>query len=172
MLLDIRKFRPHEMEHFLAIRREALVTSPQAFATTVQQFDAMDRSVWQVRFDNHLTQSGSALAGAFLDQCVGMAGLIEPDANPVSGRRKIWGVFVRPDLQGQRVGRRLLELLMECARNSDQAEEVVLSVRKDNLPAIELYRRVGFKNFHPPQSDPLWSSPCRNELHMRIMVKS
>lgn len=53
-------------------------------------------------------------------------------------------ITVRPDLQGQGIGRRLLDLV--CLRGRDLgASSVLLEVRPSNLHAYGVYRHAGFR---------------------------
>jgi [ribosomal protein S18]-alanine N-acetyltransferase len=75
------------------------------------------------------------------------AGLLRRHAG--GGRRaftgRVYALVVSPEARGQRLGQRLLErLLAELARRG--AQRVTLEVRKDNHPAIALYRKFGFGN--------------------------
>ena len=51
---------------------------------------------------------------------------------------------VAPAEQGQGLGRRLLDALLDEARRREAAE-VLLEVRADNAPAQALYARAGFE---------------------------
>ncbi len=55
-----------------------------------------------------------------------------------------FGVSVHPDHQGQGVGKRLIETLLQWARKNSQIEKVVLQVFATNKKAIELYKKIGF----------------------------
>ena len=66
----------------------------------------------------------------------------------------LMNITVRPELQGQGLGRKLLRDLMELSRLAG-AVKVLLEVRPSNTPAVELYRAEGFeeigrrKNYYP-----------------------
>ena len=53
-------------------------------------------------------------------------------------------IAVAPRAQGRGIGRMLMEHLMDCARE-EEATSMMLEVRSDNLPAIDLYQRLGFE---------------------------
>jgi len=63
-------------------------------------------------------------------------------------------ITVRPDMQGQGLGRRLLDKLMGVARDSGM-HAVLLEVRPSNDHALMVYRHLGFaqigqrKNYYP-----------------------
>jgi ribosomal-protein-alanine N-acetyltransferase len=60
-----------------------------------------------------------------------------------AGEAHILNLCVRGDMRGRRVGRQMLRLLLERARQAGMAE-VFLEVRPSNLLAIALYQSVGF----------------------------
>ncbi len=60
-----------------------------------------------------------------------------------AGEAHLLNLCVRADLRGLGVGRRMLQLLMERARQSG-TEAVFLEVRPSNPVAIALYRSAGF----------------------------
>lgn len=60
-----------------------------------------------------------------------------------AGEAHILNLCVRDDLRGRGVGRQMLELLLERARQAGMAE-VFLEVRPSNRLAISLYESVGF----------------------------
>jgi len=54
------------------------------------------------------------------------------------------GIAVAPEFQGRKVGTALLEYALDyCKRN--QGSSVSLKVHPTNLPALQLYRRLGFE---------------------------
>ncbi|MGY6214499.1 ribosomal protein S18-alanine N-acetyltransferase [Methylolobus aquaticus] len=60
-----------------------------------------------------------------------------------AGESHVLNVCVAPHAQGQGVGRRILEKLMEVARGY-RAETIMLEVRPTNRVALRLYRNMGF----------------------------
>jgi len=69
----------------------------------------------------------------------------------------LMNITVRPELQGQGIGRRLLRDLVEMSRLAG-AVKVLLEVRPSNAAALELYRSEGFeqvgtrKNYYPAEA--------------------
>jgi len=61
------------------------------------------------------------------------------------------GIFVIDDLQGLGLGSQLMLALIELARKK-KADAVILSVRADNIRAIKLYKKFGFKKLASKKS--------------------
>jgi ribosomal-protein-alanine N-acetyltransferase len=60
-----------------------------------------------------------------------------------AGESHILNVCISPAMQGRGYGRRLMEKLMEVAKNH-RAEMMILEVRPSNPKAIKLYQDLGF----------------------------
>lgn len=74
---------------------------------------------------------------------IGMAGLVV-SSNPRRRHSAGAGILVHRDYQGQGVGRRLMETLLDMADNWLMLVRVELTVFTDNEPAIRLYESLGF----------------------------
>jgi ribosomal protein S18 acetylase RimI-like enzyme len=64
-------------------------------------------------------------------------------------------LIVHPDLRGQGVGRRLVELLIEVGPTVVDRAEFSLFVYRDNTPALECYQRAGFSIRNYPVDAPM-----------------
>jgi ribosomal protein S18 acetylase RimI-like enzyme len=53
-------------------------------------------------------------------------------------------ISLREDVRGMGIGRALMELMLDWARNQPQLEKISLTVLSTNEPAIGLYRSLGF----------------------------
>ncbi len=74
------------------------------------------------------------------DQVIGYAVL-----KLIAGEAELLTLAVVPEYQGQGLGRRLLQGVLEQAREAG-AEQLFLEVRVSNAPAILLYRSTGFSD--------------------------
>lgn len=64
-------------------------------------------------------------------------------------------LIVKPDLRGQGVGRKLLEMMIDVAGQQQDHAEVCLFVYKDNVPAYQCYRALGFEVQEYPADAPM-----------------
>ena len=72
-----------------------------------------------------------------------MAGFKRYDGARHGHKAFVWGTYVQADRRRHGVACALLEALIEAARS--EVEQLTLAVVSDNLPAIALYRRLGFE---------------------------
>jgi len=138
--IAVRRLLPAEGEAFRAIRLEALATCPDAYATTLAK-QAADPLA-------HFTETlrDSPVFGAFLeDGIVGMAGLYREAGERKRHKGVLWGMYVRPAVQGLGLGRALLRAVLDHARG--EVDQVLLQVVSDNRRAIRLYESEGFVSY-------------------------
>lgn len=73
-----------------------------------------------------------------------------------AGEAHILNLCVRPEIQGQGLGTKLLKHLISLARRQG-ADTLLLEVRPSNLAALKLYQNLGFnevgsrKNYYPAE---------------------
>lgn len=138
--LVVRQLVAADAVAFRDIRLEGLRVNPEAFGST---YDSEARNGIDA-FEG--TIGRNFIAGAFMEgTLVGVAGLYVLQGPKVGHRGNIWGVFVRPPARGHGVGRALLELLLEHARQ--RVRQVHLSVVTTNPAAVALYQRHGFVTY-------------------------
>ncbi len=64
-------------------------------------------------------------------------------------------LIVSSELRGQGIGKRLLENLINVARETNECEEVALFVYRDNVAAFECYKALGFEVREYPEKAPM-----------------
>ena len=121
----------------------ALRTSPEAFCGDYGREILTSRHTWRRR-----ARTGSWTVALNEGKVIGLAGLLhEPD--PVGGPDALWGtrciesVWVHPELRRQGVVRHMLRSIEEFAVDQGVGN-LVLWVLESNLPAREVYRRLGY----------------------------
>jgi RimJ/RimL family protein N-acetyltransferase len=122
------------------IRLEGLRRSPEAFGSTFEAEDARPLAFFSERL------GGSAAFCAFHgSELVGIAGLLIREGQKEAHKGLLVGRYVRPRARNAGVGRRLVETIIEFARQ--RVELIHLSVVRDNEQARRLYERLGFLEY-------------------------
>jgi ribosomal protein S18 acetylase RimI-like enzyme len=134
---QIRRLTPADASLYREIRLEALQRSPEAFGSTFEQ--ECSQSLGQ--FEEVLAKAD--VFGAFrASDLVGMAGYRGQAGAKRAHKGFLWGMYVRSSARGTGVAKRLVEAVLDHAR--DRVELVQLSVVKENETAQRLYRSCGF----------------------------
>lgn len=91
----------------------------------------------------HLLRRAHAVTWVAEDEAQRLVGYATLLLRRNSRTARLYSFCVHPEIQGQGVGRRLLDTLEGEARDRD-CEWLTLEVRADNRRALALYRRMGF----------------------------
>lgn len=138
----VRELTIQDAEAYVAVRREALLDSPFAFASSPDDdFMSSPEAVGeQLR-----RKLDSTIYGAFRPDLVGTVGMYRNRHVKSSHKAHIWGMYVTPSHRRPGVGSDLLQAILRHARNLQGVSWVYLSVSSAAPEAQLLYERVGFQ---------------------------
>jgi ribosomal protein S18 acetylase RimI-like enzyme len=138
--VQIRRLTPADASLFRDIRLEGLRYNSEAFGSTFEAENARPLAFFSERL------GGSASFGAFHgSELVGIAGLLIREGQKEAHKGQLVGMYVRPSARKAGVGRRLVETIVEFARQ--RVELIQLSVVRENDQAQRLYERLGFLEY-------------------------
>ncbi len=138
--LSIRPARQEDASLLAAAERE-IARVPGRLAARPDEI--RDDAVRTMILELNDRGSGSYLVAERAGTVIGHA-LLEPLSLAVTAHVFRLTIAVHEGQQGQGVGRALMNELLRWARSNPRVEKVELQVRSSNLPAIELYRSLGF----------------------------
>src|SRR5207248_1813998 len=138
--IELRRLSPDDAALFREIRLEGLQRDPDAFASTFEVESAQPLAFFAERIGR------SIVFGAFRGtELLGVTGFaVQPGAKHAH-KGLLWGMYVRPAARQTGIGRRLVEAIIEQAR--ERVELIQLSVISENQPARRLYASLGFEEY-------------------------
>jgi ribosomal protein S18 acetylase RimI-like enzyme len=137
MNIQIRRLMPADAARYREIRLKGLKCSPEAFGSTYETESVQPLSNFAERLGT------SAVFGAFRGtELLGIAGFAARKGAKEAHKGLLWGMYVQPDARTAGVGRRLVEAVIDFARQ--RVELLQLSVVSDNEQARRLYASLGF----------------------------
>jgi RimJ/RimL family protein N-acetyltransferase len=162
--LKVSALAPDDAPAVIALRREALSTTPLAFGASLED----DRGLSHESMRSSLADAvGSAVLGAFdAEALVGMAGIVRLEKVKSRHRAMIWGMFVTPTARRKGVGAALLGAAIDHARSWPGVVQVHLSVFATAEDAGRLYRRAGFREWGVEPRALLWEGRFVAEHHL------
>lgn len=138
--VDVRRLLPQEASAYRDIRLEALRLEPEAFSSTFAAESRQSLAWFAARLD-----SAAIFAAFSAGALVGIAGFLTKPGQKEAHKGVLVGMYVRPGARNAGIGRRLVEAVIEYARQ--HVEILQLTVVGTNEPARRLYRRVGFVEY-------------------------
>ncbi len=139
-VVTIRPLAAGDAQAFRALRIAALSDVPEAFTASAEEEVALTNEEMVARA---VPPPPSIFFGAFADGVlVGIAGYAGNSRAKTRHKGIMIAVYVAPDWRAAKLGRRLVETVIEHAR----ALNAILhcTVRANNEPARRLYRSLGF----------------------------
>ncbi len=138
-MIEIRPLRSDDWAEWRAVRLEALGDSPEAFTSKLADWEGPGDTEprWRSRLETVEYNVLATLDGQSAGQVSGLVVSSRPSTV------ELISMWVAPFARGKGVGDRLIEAVMEWARQRP-AERVVLDVMIANSAARNLYERHGF----------------------------
>ena len=144
--MEFRKLTPTDAAAFRRLRRQGLVSSPEAFGESVEELDGTPEEQYAERLGKAPLEN--FVVGAFDGETLtGTVGFHRELRRKRRHKGAIWGVFVAPEYRGSGVAKRLLEETLMLARELPGLEIVQLSVASTQSAARNLYAGAGFRTF-------------------------
>ncbi len=137
---SIRRLGVEEARPLIALRREALLAAPLAFASSPDDDVASRLELVCARLG---ADDGSATFGAFAPELVGMVGVVPESHVKTAHKLNVFGLYVREDARGAGLGRRLMEAVIAWGRECGAAA-LHLAVAESAGEARGLYESLGF----------------------------
>ena len=136
----VRPLAEPDFVAYRALRHAALRDSPAAFSASPEDEEAISDADMMARV---VPPAPSLSLGAFAgDDMAGAAAYIPNRAAKLRHKATMVAVYVAPQWRGTGTGRRLVEAIIDHARN--QAVILQCTVAAHNTPARDLYRKLGF----------------------------
>ena len=137
---SIRMLSPADVTAYRAVRHEALLNHPEAYASSAESFAARSDE------DLEALLGQMAFFGVFAEGSLGgIVAFGQTQGEREQHRGWLYQVYVQPRLRGTGAGLALIGAAVEHARAS--VLQVHLSVATQNQRAIRLYQKAGFETY-------------------------
>ena len=161
----IRLLREDDVEAYLALRRESLLSAPLAFASSPDDDLALNMATLRSYLGAFPDE---VIIGAFGDSLVGAVGLFRDRHKKSAHKAHIWGMYVRAAHRRQGFGSQLLEAALHHARNLPGVSWVHLSVTTAAPEARQLYESAGFRVWGSEPESIRHEGQSVSEIHMAL----
>jgi ribosomal protein S18 acetylase RimI-like enzyme len=137
-MLQIKKLPVERWEEFKELRLIALQKDPLAFGSSYEEEIKFQDDLWKNRLSN-------TLFAVYDDKPVGMVLFLIDTKLKLSHVAEIFGVYVREEFRDRKIGKQLIESLINSIRKNKSIIKIKLTVTDVQESAIKLYSSFGFK---------------------------
>lgn len=140
--MEICKLKPEEWQAYKKLRLEALQKVPMAFGASYEESAARPDDEWKGKLENKKSYIFVARDG---EDYIGMAAAFQEQGGKIKHIGYVWGVYVRDSYRGQKIGKKLMQAVLDELKNNSEIKKVNLNVNVNQLAAIKLYESLGFQ---------------------------
>ena len=140
--MHLRRLEPPDAALYRAFRLRGLQEHPEAFTSSFEEESLRPLADTEKRL---YSDSPACMWGAFdSGELAGVFGFDREERLKNAHKATLIGLFVAPEFSGRGIGRALIEVVMQGARD-DGIALLVLTVTEGNAKARALYARAGFQ---------------------------
>lgn len=140
--MKIYKLNSEEWQIYKNLRLEALRQVPAAFGASYEESVGRTDHEWREKLENPKSYIFVARDG---DDYIGMAAAYQEQGEKMAHIGYVWGVYVRDAYRGQKMGKHLMQAVLDELKNNEEIEKVNLNVNVAQLAAVKLYESLGFQ---------------------------
>jgi RimJ/RimL family protein N-acetyltransferase len=164
----IRLLCEEDVEDWLALRREALLDAPLAFATSPEDDFALDAQALREQLRR---APESIILGAFDEHLVGSVGLHRDRHRKAFHKAHVWGMYVIPSHRRRGHAARLMSAILDHAASLSGISWVHLSVSSTAPEARRLYDAIGFRPWGTEPEALRHAGRAASETHMALPLE-
>lgn len=138
MSISIKKLTKEDWKIYKEIRLQMLSEEPQAYSQTLEELSSRNDEDWK---EKTISDTMAVITIRVDEKLAGMNGLFYENRETVA----IWGMFVRKEFRGMGLGKKLMEEIEKEIREDKVVKKIHVSVTDSQIPAWELYKKLGFK---------------------------
>ncbi len=137
----IRKAEVKDINKMLDIYNYEVVNGIATF--DMEAKDYQDRLEW---FNNHNIKNHPLLVAEIDGEVVGYGSLSEYRSKDAYDCTVELSLYVDPTKRGSHIGQKLLEVLIDYAKNDESIHTIISVITDLNYPSIKLHEKFGFEN--------------------------
>lgn len=169
--ITIKHLAPSEWLKYKTLRLEALKTEPTAFAETYENVIKDSDKVWEERLQKSQAKNGQILLFAEVDKnIVGMVGGFWDLRKKIRHVGHIYGTYVKPNFRSCGIGKLLMLRIINELKTISSITKIRIEVNAHNLPAFELYKKLGFKVIGKAEKELLVDNVFYDEILMEMLL--
>lgn len=141
---SIVQLTPDDWELYRELRLEGLKNDPQAFGSNYEKELEAPEAKWRLRLAPYSEESQALnvfVKDNKTEKLAGIMGFYTPDTEVA----QIVSVYISPKYRGKKLSSKLMCYLIDFIKSQGKYKNIKLSVNKEQLAAVNLYKSFGFE---------------------------
>ena len=138
----IKKAALKDWKDYREIRLDALRTNPESFGSSYEEEFDRTESKWKEKLGDKNRAILLALDG---EKAIGILIIIFESGIKLAHIANIFSVYVQPNYRGKGISTELMKEALSLIKSRRGTVKINLHVTTNQLPAINLYKKFGFK---------------------------
>lgn len=135
--IKVKKLSGDDWKIYKELRLQMLTEEPQAYSQTLEELEKRSDKDWKEK----TVADNMTILTIWVDgKLAGMNGLFYEEKDVVA----IWGMFIRKEFRGMGLGKKLMDEIEKEIRKDKGVKKIQVSVTSSQVPAFELYKKIGF----------------------------
>jgi ribosomal protein S18 acetylase RimI-like enzyme len=140
--MEIQRMILNDWEKYKKIRLEALRKNPEAFGSSYDEAIEKTDAQWKESVENPKNYIFAACDG---EEWIGMMAAYQEKGSKMKHIGYVWGVYMRDTYRGQKIGKKLMQVLLDELRQNKEIEKLNLNVNTEMVAATKMYQSFGFE---------------------------
>lgn len=159
MSISIKKLTKKDWKIYKEIRLQMLSEEPQAYSQTLEELSNRNDDDWKEK----TASDTMAILSIWVDgKLAGINGLFYEKRDTVA----IWGMFVRKELRGMGLGKKLMQEIEKEIRKDNAVTKIQVSITISQVVAFELYKKLGFEEIKRIKNKTKFNGVAYDEILM------
>jgi ribosomal protein S18 acetylase RimI-like enzyme len=166
----IRRLQPSDARAYQAVRLRGLRECPGAFAASPEE--EADEPLGDIARRLEHRPDGAMFGAVASAAVIGIIGIQRESFRKMAHKAFLWGVYVVPEARRHGLARAMLNHGLHYAAHELGVRQLSLGVNTRNVPAIALYRSLGFEVFGTERDFMRVGIEWQDEHHMVVRLDS
>ena len=119
----------------------------KSYTTAVRKFTLKEETLFIKSVLSKTIERREIFLVAEYDGKVLGAATVEKEMVPIKTHRAEFGIMLKKEIRGEGVGEELMKAILKEAKTFLEVKMVTLNVFEENVPAVNLYKKIGFIPF-------------------------
>lgn len=149
---EIIELSPDDWQKLQDLKMKSLNYEPIAFEDQeggMKRYSARPEDEWRRILSGKLIDKEGSYVNVFAkseDKIIGMVAAIVPGEPDEKNKiATLHHMYVDPDWRGQKIGKELLQAILNKLKLQGNTEKIMLNVVATQIPALEMYKGLGFQ---------------------------